>query len=226
MLIHIPAMLTPEQAAACRRALDGAQWVDGRSSAGPVAARVKNNQEVPTSHPIAQQWGQAILGALGASPMFLATALPLRIAPPMFNRYQVGETYGTHNDAAFFNAPPPAPIVRADLAATLFLTPPGDYDGGELTVEDMFGTQRVKLPAGDLVLYPASSQHRVQPVTRGARVASFLWMQSMVRDDEKRALLVQMDRARASLGRAAPDDPGIVQLVGVYHNLVRMWAET
>ncbi len=224
MLVHIPAVLTPEQAAQCRRALDEAQWVDGRNSAGPAAARVKNNQEIPTSHPVAQHWGQNILNALGASPMFIATALPLRIAPPMFNRYLVGETYGTHNDAALFNTP--GAVVRADLSATLFLTPPGEYDGGELTIEDIYGEHRVKLAAGDLILYPAWSQHRVQPVTRGARISSFMWLQSMIRDDEKRSLLVDLDRARAKLNRAAPDNPGMVQMLGVYHNLLRMWAET
>jgi len=224
MLVHIPAVLTPEQAAQCRQALDAAQWVDGRASAGSTAARVKNNQEIPTSHPVAQQWGQAILNALAASPMFVATALPLKFAAPMFNRYQVGETYGTHNDAALFNVP--GAVVRADLAATIFLTPPGEYDGGDLTIEDMYGVQQVKLPAGDMILYPAWSLHRVQPVTRGARISSFLWLQSMVREDEKRALLVQLDRARANLNREMPDNPGIVQMLGVYHNLLRMWSET
>jgi len=170
--------------------------------------------------------GEMILGALSSNPLFIATALPLRICPPFFNRYQGGETYGTHNDGALVNAPNSQLPVRGDLAATLFLTAPEEYDGGELTIEDTYGAHHVKLPAGDMVLYPASSLHRVEPVTRGARVSSFFWIQSMVRDDAKRMLLVSLDQARAQLNRDVPDNPGIVQLLSVYHNLLRMWAET
>lgn len=225
MLTRIPAVLNAEQVAECRKLLDAAEWVDGRGTAGFMAERVKNNREVPPHHPAARRVGEMILGALAANPLFIAVALPLRICPPFFNSYQGGETYGTHNDSALINVPG-APPVRGDLSATLFLTPPDAYDGGELTVEDNYGTQRVKLPAGDLILYPASSLHRVSPVTRGARVSSFFWIQSMVRDDSRRALLVELDRARSELNQAVPNHPGLVQVLNVYHNLLRMWAET
>jgi PKHD-type hydroxylase len=226
MLNHVPAVLKPEQVAECRKLLDRAEWVDGRASAGFAAERVKNNQEVSLAHPAARQVGELILGTLAANPLFIALALPLRVSPPFFNRYQGGETYGTHNDNALISTPgAPAP-VRGDLAATLFLTAPDTYDGGELVIEDTYGTQRVKLPPGDMILYPASSLHRVMPVTRGARVSSFFWIQSMVRDDAKRALLVDIDRARSEVNRALPGSPTVVQMLNVYHNLLRMWAET
>lgn len=226
MLYHIPAVLKPDQVAECRKLLDRAEWIDGRASAGFMAERVKNNQEVSLAHPAARQVGEAILGALAANPLFIALALPLRTSPPFFNRYQGGETYGTHIDNALITAPGAPGPVRGDLAATLFLTAPDAYDGGELVIEDVFGAQRVKLPPGDMVLYPASSLHRVLPVTRGARVSSFFWIQSMVREDAKRALLVDIDRARSEVNRALPSGPAAVQLLGIYHNLLRMWAET
>jgi PKHD-type hydroxylase len=226
MLSHIPGVLKPDQIGECRRLLDGAEWVDGRATAGFMAERVKNNQEVRLSHPAARQVGETILGALAGNPLFIATALPLRICPPFFNRYQGGETYGMHNDNALVNVPGAPGPVRGDLAATLFLTAPDAYDGGELIVEDTYGLHRVKLPAGDMILYPASSLHRVAPVTRGARISSFFWIQSMVRDDSQRALLVALDRARSELNRALPDNPAVVQVLNVYHNLLRMWAET
>jgi PKHD-type hydroxylase len=226
MLSQIPAVLKPDQVVECRKLLDRADWVDGRGTAGFMAERVKNNQEVPAHHPAARQVGEWILGALSANPLFIATALPLRICQPFFNRYQGGETYGTHNDSALITVPgAPAP-VRGDLAATLFLTAPDAYDGGELIVEDTYGVHRVKLAAGDMILYPASSLHRVAPVTRGARVSSFFWIQSMVRDDAKRALLFSLDRSRSEINRALPDSPAGVQILNVYHNLLRMWAET
>jgi PKHD-type hydroxylase len=226
MLTHIPAVLKPEQVAECRRLLDRADWIDGRASAGIVAERVKNNQEVSLAHPAARQVGELILNALASNPMVIALALPLRVTQPFFNRYQGGETYGTHTDNALVTVPgAPAP-VRGDLAATVFLTAPDVYDGGELVVEDTYGTQRVKLPAGDMILYPASSLHRVMPVTRGARVSSFFWIQSMVRDDAKRALLVELDRARSEVNRALPGNQAVMQMMNVYHNLLRMWAET
>jgi PKHD-type hydroxylase len=226
MLSQIPAVLKPEQVIECRKLLDRAEWVDGRGTAGFMAERVKNNQEVSLHHPAARQVGELILGALSANPLFIATALPLRICQPFFNRYQGGETYGTHNDSALVTVPgAPAP-VRGDLAATLFLTAPDAYDGGELIVEDTYGVHRVKLAAGDMILYPASSLHRVAPVTRGARVSSFFWIQSMVRDDAKRALLFALDRSRSELNRALPDNPAVVGVLNVYHNLLRMWAET
>ena len=226
MLYHVPAVLKPDQVAQCRKLLDGAEWVDGRLSAGVAAERVKNNQEVALTHPAARQVGETILGALAANPLFMALALPVRVCPPFFNRYQGGETYGTHNDNALINVPGAPGPVRGDLAATVFLTEPDAYDGGELMVEDTYGVHRVKLPAGDMILYPASSLHRVMPVTRGARVSSFFWIQSMVREDAKRALLVDLDRARGELNRALPGNPAVTQVLNVYHNLLRMWAET
>jgi PKHD-type hydroxylase len=226
MLYHVPAVLKPEQVAECRRLLDAAKWVDGRASAGFMAESVKKNQEVALDDPKGRQVGEMILGALAAQPLFMALALPLRVCPPFFNRYQGGETYGTHNDNALVNVPGGPGPVRGDLAATLFLTPPDAYDGGDLIVEDTYGAHRVKLPAGDMILYPASSLHRVMPVTRGARVSSFFWIQSMVRDDAKRALLVDLDRARSEVNRALPGHPAATQVLNVYHNLLRMWAET
>ncbi len=226
MLIHIAAVLTAEQVATARRALDGATWVDGRTTAGFAGARVKANQEVPVDHPAARQVGEIVLGALAASQQFMAMALPLKVTPPMINRYLVGETYGNHTDGALMKAPDGSLSVRTDLAATVFFTAPQDYDGGELTIEDTYGTHAVKLPAGDMVLYPASSLHRVTPVTRGARVGAFFWIQSMVRDDGQRAMLATFDAATQQLYRAVPENPGIAGLHGVYHNLLRMWTET
>ena len=226
MLYHVPAVLKPEQVAECRRLLDTAAWVDGRASAGFMAESVKKNQEVALDDPKGRQVGEMILGALAAQPLFMALALPVRVCPPFFNRYQGGETYGTHNDNALVNVPGGPGPVRGDLAATLFLTAPDAYDGGELIVEDTYGSHRVKLPAGDMILYPASSLHRVMPVTRGARVSSFFWIQSMVREDAKRALLVDLDRARSEVNRALPGHPAAAQVLNVYHNLLRMWAET
>ncbi|HEY3917378.1 MAG TPA: Fe2+-dependent dioxygenase [Stellaceae bacterium] len=226
MLNHVPAVLKPEQVAECRSLLDRAEWLDGRATAGATAGSVKNNQEVALTHPAARQVGEMILGALAANPLFFALALPLRICTPFFNRYQGGETYGTHTDNALISVPGTPGPVRGDLAATLFLTAPDAYDGGELLVEDTYGVHRVKLPAGDLILYPASSLHRVAPVARGARVSSFFWIQSMVRDDAKRALLVDLDRARGEISRALPGNPGVLLVLGVYHNLLRMWADT
>jgi len=226
MLYHVPAVLKPEQVAECRRLLDSAPWIDGRASAGFMAEGVKKNQEVALDHPAARQVGEMILGALAAQPLFMALALPLRVCPPFFNRYQGGETYGIHTDNALVNVPGAPGPVRGDLAATLFLTAPDAYDGGELVVEDTYGAHRAKLPAGDMILYPASSLHRVMPVTRGARVSSFFWIQSMVRDDIKRALLIDLDRARSEINRALPGSAAAGQMLNVYHNLLRMWAET
>jgi PKHD-type hydroxylase len=226
MLTHVPAVLKPEQVAECRRVLEGAEWIDGRASAGPVAAQVKNNQEVALGHPAFRQAGEIILTALGTNPLVIAIAQPLRVTPPFFNRYQGGETYGLHNDSALIHVPGAPMPVRGDLAATLFLTAPDTYDGGELVVEDTYGTHRVKLPAGDMILYPASSLHRVMPVTRGARVSSFFWIQSMVRDDGQRTLLFELGTALKQFEKLAPEDPAIIKLTGVYFNLFRMWTDT
>lgn len=225
MLVHVPAVLSPDQVAECRRALAEADWVDGRVTAGHQSARTKDNMQVPEEHPVARRLGEMIVGALQRSPLFIASALPLKVYPPLFNRYQGSQSFGTHIDGAIREVPGFAQRVRTDISATLFLTAPEDYDGGELLIEDTYGLHRSKLPAGDMVLYPASSLHRVQPVTRGARLASFFWIQSMIREDGKRTLLFDLDMAIQQLNRVAAENPAMVQLTSVYHNLLRLWAE-
>ena len=225
MLLQIPQVLTAEQVAHCRQALDGAEWADGRITAGYQSAQAKHNEQLPEDAPIARDLGDVVLKALQANPLFLSAALPLKVFPPLFNRYAGGQSFGHHVDNAIRQVRGTPHRVRTDLSATLFLSEPGEYDGGELVVEDTYGTHRVKLPAGDLVLYPASSLHLVQPVTHGARVASFFWIQSMVRDDGERTLLYDLDRAVQQVHRDLPDSPAAVQLTGVYHNLLRRWAD-
>lgn len=225
MLLRIPQVLNAEQLAECRQVLARAEWVDGAVTAGHQSVRVKNNLQVPEGHPAARQLGDMILDALGRDPLFISAALPLRIFPPLFNRYEGGQAFGTHVDNAVRRIPGTAHRIRTDLSATLFLSAPEDYDGGELVVEDTYGTRSVKLPAGDMVLYPSTSLHLVEPVTRGARVASFFWMQSMVRDDARRALLFDLDSGIQKVAAGTPDHPAAVQLTGVYHNLLRLWAE-
>jgi PKHD-type hydroxylase len=222
MLLHIPDVLTPIQARACLDALLATDWVDGRVTAGFQSAQVKRNRQIPEDHPAAREWGDTILSALERSPLFVAGALPLRVFPPLFNRYEAGETFGTHVDNAIRQSKPAAMRIRTDLSATLFLSDPESYDGGELVVEDRYGAHAAKLPAGHLLLYPATSLHHVRPVVRGARIASFFWIQSMVRSDEQRTLLFDLD---ASIQQLAQDHPVTVQLTGVYHNLLRIWAE-
>ncbi len=228
MLIHVPAVLTPDQIATVRATLDAGRWIDGRGSAGHMAAAAKDNQEADLTDPSVRAQSDLILRALSSHARFGAAALPARICPPSFNRYTGGQNYGTHNDAALLCFPDAAAPrwVRTDLAVTLFLSAPGDYDGGELVIEDTFGPVRVKLPAGDMVVYPASSQHRVEPVTRGARVASFIWLQSLVRDDSHRRLLHELDTTIMRLNQAMPDSKDVAQLLGLYHNLLRMWSDT
>lgn len=226
MLLQVPSVLSAEQVAQCRHALDAADWADGRITAGYQSALAKHNQQLPDDSPVAQQLGDAILGALQRSPMFLSAALPLKVFPPLFNRYAGGHAFGRHVDNAIRPIRGTPHKVRTDLSATLFLSEPGEYDGGELVVEDTFGTHDVKLPAGDLVLYPASSLHLVRPVTRGMRVASFFWIQSMVRDDGERTLLYDLDRAVQQVHRDLPESDAAVQLTGTYHNLLRRWADT
>ena len=225
MLLHVPKVLTAEQVAECRRHLDAADWVDGRITAGHQSAKAKNNEQLPEDSPLARQLGQLILDALERSPLFLAGALPLKIFPPLFNRYASGQAFGNHVDNAIRRVRNTPHQVRTDISATLFLAQPTEYDGGELMIDDTYGSHSVKLPAGDLVLYPSTSLHRVQPVTRGARVASFFWIQSMVRDDGQRTLLFDLDLAIQRLGSDAPSHPSVVQLTGVYHNLLRRWAD-
>lgn len=226
MLLHIPNVLTAEQVAEARRVLDQSDWVDGAVTAGPQSARTKHNMQIPEQHPAARQLGDMILAALERNPLFMAAALPLKVYPPLFNRYTEGQTFGVHVDNAIRQVPGTVHRVRTDLSATLFLTGPDEYDGGELTVEDTYGVHMVKLPQGDLVLYPSTSLHQVRPVTRGARICSFFWMQSMIRDDGRRTMLFDLDTAIQTIGADVPDHPGVVQLTGLYHNLLRHWADT
>lgn len=225
MLLHIPDVLTAEQVAHCRQKLDQADWVDGRVTAGHQSAQAKDNMQLPEDHPAARELGDLIVTALQDSPLFMAAALPLKVFPPLFNRYQGGQSFGTHIDNAIRQVTGTPHRVRTDLSATLFLAQPDEYDGGELAVEDTYGLHTVKLPAGHLILYPASSLHHVRPVTRGARLASFFWIQSMVRDDGKRTLLFDLDMAIQRVSGELPDHPSTVQLTGVYHNLLRRWAD-
>lgn len=208
-----------------REALAGAEWIDGATTAGSLSRAVKRNQQLDDRSPTAIRLGNDILRRLGVHPGFLSAALPERIHPPKFNRYAGGGRYGVHVDGAIMRIAEANLTLRSDLSATLFLTDPGDYDGGELRIETPFGAQAVKLPAGSMVLYPSSSLHEVTPVTRGERVCAFFWIQSMVRDEAARTLLHDLDRSIQSLSaRSAPDDHDIVALTGVYHNLLRRWA--
>lgn len=225
MLLAIPDVLPPEQVSHARRILDSAQWVDGKVTAGHQSAQVKDNQQLREGGAEAQQLGELILAALGQNAMFISAALPLRVFPPLFNRYTGGQSFGTHVDNAIRQVPGTGHRIRTDLSATLFLAAPEEYDGGELVVEDTYGVHSVKLPAGHLVLYPATSLHHVRPVTRGARLASFFWIQSMVRDDAERTLLFDLDTAIQRVNRESPASQSAVQLTGIYHNLVRRWAE-
>ena len=225
MLLHIPDILTAKQVAHCRQKLEQADWVDGRVTAGPQSALAKDNMQLPEDHPAARELGDLILTALQNNPLFMAAALPLKVFPPLFNRYQGGQSFGAHIDNAVRQVTGAPHRVRTDLSATLFLASPGEYDGGELSVEDTYGLHTVKLPAGHLILYPATSLHHVSPVTRGARLASFFWIQSMVRDDGERTLLFDLDMAIQRIAGESPDHPSIIQLTGVYHNLLRRWAD-
>ncbi len=229
MLIRIPDVLTPAQVAEARALLDAADWVDGKVTAGHQSAKAKDNMQLPEASPAARKLGTMVLEALGKNPVFLSAALPLHVFPPLFNRYTGGQSFGTHVDNAIRQDLATGRRIRTDLSATLFLTGPDEYDGGELCIEDTYGTQSVKLPAGHMVLYPSTSLHHVTPVTRGARVCSFFWLQSMIRSDEQRTLLFDLDCAiqriaGAFAGQKAADDSA-VQLTGVYHNLLRQWAE-
>lgn len=226
MLLQIPEVLSAEQVARLRQALDQADWVNGRVTAGYQSARAKNNEQLPQEHPLTRQGGDLILGALERNALFISAALPAKIYPPLFNRYQGGQAFGAHVDNAIRQIPGTPQRVRTDLSATLFLSDPQDYDGGELVIEDTYGVHSVKLPAGHLILYPASSLHHVRPVTRGARLASFFWIESMVRDDAQRTLLFDLDAAIQRLNTRVADDPALVQLTGIYHNLIRRWADS
>lgn len=225
MLQQIPDLLSSEQLAQFRARLAAADWEDGKITAGHQAIRVKHNLQLTEEHPLAKELGAVILQRLAQSPLFTSFALPLKVFPPLFNRYEGGGHFGAHIDTAvrYVNQAPFR--VRTDLSATLFLTGPEEYEGGELCIEDTYGAHTAKLPAGHLLLYPASSLHQVRPVTRGARIAAFFWVQSMVRDDGQRALLYDMDRAIQGFGPENAGHPSVIQLTGVYHNLLRRWAE-
>ena len=225
MLLQIEGVLPKEDVRRARALLDAAEWVDGRVTAGHQSARAKDNEQLPEGHPAAREIGQAIVTALARNPLFRSAALPLHVFPPLFNRYAGGQSFGAHIDNAVRQVPATAHQLRTDLSATLFLSGPDEYDGGELVVEDTFGVQSVKLAAGNMILYPASSLHHVRPVTRGARVSSFFWIQSMVRDDGQRTLLFDLDLSIQRLGADHPDHASVLQLTGVYHNLLRRWAE-
>lgn len=225
-MIHaIPDVLTPAQVAEARALLESADWVDGKTTAGHQAIHVKDNLQLPVTSPVARQVGDMILKALSANPHFIAAALPLHILPPMFNRYSGGQQFGSHVDGSIRQIPGTAQRIRTDLSCTLFFADPDEYDGGELVIEDTYGAKSVKLPAGHMILYPGTSLHHVTPVTRGARLCSFFWVQSMIRDDHQRRLLLDLDISIQRLGPELATHPATVRLTGVYHNLLRHWAE-
>ena len=225
MLLHIPDILDREQLRQLRAALDAADWTDGRETVGAQGAQVKRNVQLPDASPLRRQLGETVLAALAKNPLYHAATLPLRTLPPRFNRYEGGGEYGMHVDGSVM-ALPDGGQLRSDISCTLFLSEPEDYDGGELIVSDTYGEHEVKLPAGDAIIYPASSLHRVEPVTRGARLAAFFWVQSLVRDDGRRRLLYELDASIQRLIATDADHGAVLQLTGTYHNLLRQWAES
>ncbi|WP_047392176.1 Fe2+-dependent dioxygenase [Chitinibacter sp. ZOR0017] len=225
MLLHIPQVLTAEQVRHCRQLLDNAAWLDGRITAGSQSAKVKNNEQLPNDEPAAEAVRAIILAALEKNELFFSAALPKRIFPPLFNRYGEGMSFGMHVDNAMRRMTLTGEWVRSDLSATLFFSEPEEYDGGELVIEDTYGLHEVKLAAGDMVLYPSSSLHRVEPITRGQRMASFMWMQSMIRDQGERGLLFELDTHIRQLRLEQGDNATAIGLTGVYHNLLRKWGE-
>lgn len=225
MMLPIPNVLSAEELAQCRRLLDAAPWIDGGAGAGHQSVQVKQNQQLPQDAPATRQLREIVLAALDRSLLFMSAALPARIYPPMFNRYEGGQTYGNHVDNAILQVRGTQQRLRSDISATLFLTDPHDYEGGELIINDAYGAEPVKLPAGHMIIYPARSVHCVTPVTRGTRLASFFWVHSLVRDDAQRELLLDMDMAIVRLRQQLDDnDPGILSLTACYHNLLRMWS--
>jgi len=225
MLVTIPDVLTSEEVTHIRRVLENTPWVDGRATAGDQAVVVKNNLQVPLDAPEAQDLGQIILRALGRNPTFTTATLPLRVLPPMFNRYDVGMTFGAHVDNSIRTLPS-GQRLRTDVSTTLFLTPPEDYEGGELVVHDTYGVHKVKLPPGHMVVYPATSLHSVTPVTRGSRWSAVFWTQSMVKDDWQRHMLYDLDMAIIRTRSLLPDDdPAVTTLMAHYHNLLRHWSD-
>jgi PKHD-type hydroxylase len=225
MIVQVPDVLNPEQIARCREVMHHASWVSGRVTAGHQSAQVKDNRQLPENCPEARELGNMIVEALERNPLFITATLPLRVFPPLFNRYEVGESFGAHLDNSIRQIFGTALRVRTDISATLFLSAPEEYDGGELVIEDVYGAHVVKLPAGDMVVYPASSLHHVKPVTRGVRLTSFFWVQSMVRDDGSRTLLFDLDMAINKVNQAVPNHGAVVELTNCYHNLLRRFAE-
>lgn len=225
MLLSIPDVLNASQITQARQILQNADWVDGRATAGHQSSRTKDNMQIPEDSPAARQLGEMILSALGQNALFISAALPERVFPPLFNRYQGGQAFGTHVDNAIRTVAGTGHRIRTDLSATLFFCNPDEYDGGELIVEDTYGAHEVKLPAGHMILYPATSLHHVRPVTRGARISSFFWIQSMIRDDGERTMMFDLDTAIQRLNQDFRDHPSAVQLTGIYHNLLRRWAD-
>lgn len=225
MLLSIPDVLTVEQVRHCRAVLDAADWIDGRATAGYQGSKVKDNLQLPEHSPASRELGELILAALERNPLFISAVLPAQVYPPLFNRYDGGKNFGDHIDNAVRLIPATGNKIRIDVSATLFLADPDEYEGGELLIEDTYGVHSVKLPAGHMIVYPATSLHRVTPVTRGMRLASFFWIQSMIRNDGQRTLLFDMDTAIQRLNQTGADERALVQLTGSYHNLLRMWAE-
>jgi PKHD-type hydroxylase len=226
MVLTIPKLLTPSQVTEFQKVLGTAEWIDGKATAGYLSSRTKNNEQVPEGHPAARRLGNLILDELDKNQLFIAAALPLRVLPPLFNRYTGGQSYGGHIDGAVRPVAGTPYRVRTDLSATLFLTDPEEYEGGELVVGEGEAEKRIKLPAGDMVLYGGGTVHRVMSVTKGVRMAAFFWVQSMVRDDTRRAILLDLDNALQQLSRTGADHDACLRLAGVYHNLLRQWADT
>lgn len=226
MILTIPGLLSAAQVGEFGRALEDVEWIDGKATAGYLSSRAKNNEQVPESHPIGRRLGNIILEQLDKNERFVSAALPMRVLPPLFNRYTDGRSYGGHIDGAVRPIAGTPFRVRTDLSATLFLSAPTGYDGGELMIGEGLAEQKVKLPAGDMVLYSGGTIHRVMPVTRGVRIAAFFWVQSMVRDETRRSILFDFDNALQELGRSEADHEACVRLAGVYHNLLRQWADS
>lgn len=225
MMLHIPEVLDRATVAECRALLGSAQWVDGRTTAGAQGAAVKSNLQLAPDDPVARHVGTLILKALYAHPLFFSAALPLRTLPPLFNRYEGGGTYGLHVDGSVMNPAGQSHPLRSDVSTTLFFSDPDEYEGGELVAVDTYGTHEVKLPAGDMIVYPSTSLHKVEPVTRGSRVCSFFWTQSMVREDSRRGMLFDLDQTIQSLRARVGECDETVSLAAHYHNLLRLWAE-
>ena len=225
MMLHVPEVLSPDQVRRMRATLDATQWVDGRETVGDQGAQVKRNRQLSEHSPVGRELAKTVLAALARNPLFFSAALPARFVPPLFNRYEGGEHYGLHVDGAVRAVPGSEQPLRTDLSCTLFLCDPDDYDGGELEVVDTYGSHEVKLPAGDLILYPSSSLHRVHPVTRGAPVCAFFWAQSMVRNDQQRSMLFELDQNIQKLRARLGESEETVALTGHYHNLLRLWSE-